>query len=127
MDSFMVNGDRWRIERVSADSTYLIDRTDTRTVATTDPATMTVYISDRLHGSMMARVLIHEIGHCVMVSFGLIEELRAMVYPSQWVEAEEWVCNFLADYGMTAFMIASRAMGGDAIRCVPHAMASLAS
>lgn len=127
MDTFMVNGEMWRVERVSADSSYLIDRTDTRTVATTDPKTMRVYISDRLHGSMYARVLIHEIGHCVMFSYGLIQELRAMVYPSMWVQAEEWVCNFLADYGMTAFAIASRTMGKSALQCVPDAMASLAA
>lgn len=127
MDTFMVNGDRWRIERVSNDSEFLIDRTETRTIATTDPKTMTVYISDKLQGSMYARVLIHEIGHCVMVSYGLLNELHSMVYPRDWIRAEEWVCNFLADYGMKIYRITRRMLGDDAMRCVPLAMASLAA
>lgn len=122
---FLVCGDLWYIEKVSSGSNFLIDRTNSYSIATTDPDTMTVYILDSLSGSMYARVLIHEIGHCVMFSCGLLEQLHSMVYPSMWIEAEEWVCNFLADYGMTAFIIASNLLGADAIRCVPDAMASL--
>ena len=33
-----------------------------------------------------------------MTSFGLIEELHRLVKPEYWIEAEEWVCNLLADY-----------------------------
>lgn len=42
MDSFFVNGYLWRIKRVPYASPMLIEKTGTRTVATTDPITRTV-------------------------------------------------------------------------------------
>ena len=55
---------------------------------------------------MAERVLIHELGHCVIFSYNLFDELHEMVKPEYWVDAEEWVCNFIADYGLAVFSIA---------------------
>lgn len=74
---------------------------------------------------MMARVLIHEMGHAVIWSYDLFDDIHRMVKPQYWVEAEEWICNFLADYGMEVFAAASRVMGGGALTCVPEAMERL--
>ena len=84
----------------------LMDRTGTFTVATTDPITRTVYLSSDLHDGMLVKVLIHELGHCAMISFNLIEDIHRMVKPEYWFEAEEWLCNFLSDYGFKIFSIA---------------------
>lgn len=97
----------------------LVDRTSTRTVATTDPGTGCVYISNDIHGEFLLRVLLHELGHCAMVSFDLLYDIHKMVKPRYWVRAEEWVCNFIADYGLTIFNIAFSVLGYEAFQIVP--------
>lgn len=125
MHSFTVNGDTWHVRMVGRRDDALIDRTGQRRLATTDPFTMTVCLSDELSGSMLSRVLIHEISHAVMWSYDLTRELHRMVRPEHWIEAEEWVCNFMADYGMMVFNRAAKAMGGAAITCIPDVMSRL--
>lgn len=122
---FTLNGDVWRVLMVDGSSDALIDRTSSRRLATTDTDTLTICLSNRLHGSMLARVLIHEMGHAVMWSYDLTNELHRMVKPEHWIEAEEWVCNILADHGMTVFNAAAKIIGGRALTCVPHSMARL--
>lgn len=122
---FTSNGDDWRVERVAWDDPVLIDRTGSLCVATTDPKTMTVYIADWLNGSFLARVLIHEMAHATMWSNGLIPELRRMVSPEHWIEAEEWVCNFLADRGLGIYDEAAKILGGRGIDCIPPVLESL--
>ena len=97
-----------------------MDRTGSATVATTDPETLEVCVSSELSGPFLARVLVHEIGHCALFSFGLVDDIHRMVYPSRWVEAEEWVCNFIADYGWTVFSAAYAVLGEDALYVVPR-------
>lgn len=106
MDSFILNGIEWGIKTVGPDSPYLIDRTHQYKLATTDPNTLTVYLSENIPDSLADRVLIHEIGHCVIFSYGLFDYLHEMVKPEYWIDIEEWVCNFLADYGLMAYSIA---------------------
>lgn len=115
-----MNGYSWRVCYVDADDPMLVDRTGRVTVATTDPGTLTVYILRDLDGVFLSRVLIHELGHCTMFSFGLLDDIHRMVHPRYWLEAEEWVCNFIADYGMTIFDTAYAILGDRAIAVVPY-------
>lgn len=48
------------------------------------------------------RVLIHEICHCVLYSYGLLYDIHKAVKKDYWILAEEWICNFLYDYGLEA-------------------------
>lgn len=105
---FVMNGIPWSIRRVHPDSLLLIDRTNTRTVATTDPYTHTVYLSEALRGSFLCRVLTHELGHCAMVSYGMLGDISSMTKPNRQIDMEEWICNFLADFGGDIFVIADR-------------------
>ena len=50
--------------------------------------------------------MIHELGHCAIFSFDLLPDIHRMVKEKYWIEAEEWMCNFIADYGMMIFSIA---------------------
>ena len=115
-----MNGYSWRVCYVDADDPMLVDRTGRVAVATTDPGTLTVYILQDLDGEFLTRVLIHELGHCAMFSFGLLDDIHRMVHPRYWLEAEEWVCNFIADYGMTIFDTAYAILGDRAIAVVPY-------
>jgi hypothetical protein len=94
-----MNGDLWRVRFVSPNDNVLIDRTGKRTLAVSDYSTMTISIANNLHGELLNRVFIHELGHCVMFSYGLLPELHRMVKKRYWVDAEEFVCNILSDYG----------------------------
>ena len=89
-------------------------------LATTDPTVMRIYISDDLSGQELATVLIHELGHAALFSYGLLPDIHKAVKRQYWMEAEEWVCNFIADYGMRIFSIAYEVMGEDAWMFIPY-------
>lgn len=101
MSTFVMNGYPWQVRITDPHDSKLVDRTNVLRVATTDPVDHVVYLSQSLKGDFLTRVLIHELAHCAMISFDLIEEIHKMVYPEYWIDAEEWVCNFIADFGLT--------------------------
>lgn len=105
---------------VNQRSEMLVDRTGTLTVATTDPETRTIYLSNTLEGDFLNRVLIHELAHCVMISYDLLSSIHKMVYPEYWIEAEELVCDFIANYGFEIFSKAYDILGDDAWLVVPQ-------
>ena len=115
-----MNGDLWKVRFVEPDDQMLVDRTGTLTVATTDPKTLTVFLSLQLRGDFLMTVFIHELGHCALYSFGLLPRIHKMVYPEYWVDMEELICNILADYGLKVFKIAYKKMGYRAWEVIPY-------
>lgn len=69
-----------------------------------------------LGGALLETVLIHEIGHALLVSHGLLGIIHRAVLPEFWVDAEEWLCNYLATYGREVFDAASSLLGYDVRR-----------
>lgn len=122
MHRFVLNGYVWSVVNVPPNDSRLIDRLGSLTVATTDPSTMTVYLSDAIGGYFLTKVLVHEIAHCVLFSYGLLNEIHMLARPDKWIEAEEWVCNFIADYGLYVYDVAYSILGHDAIYMVPYEM-----
>lgn len=120
-----MNGYLWCVRYVDPESNYLIDRTGALTLATTDPDTLCVYISNELQGDFLIRVLVHEIGHCALFSFDLLGEIHKVVDPYYWIEAEEWVCNFIADYGLKIFSVARSILGDNAWVFIPYELERL--
>lgn len=122
MNTFVINGIFWRVETADPGSPYLVDRTHQYRLATTDPNTHCVYLSSELMRegmeSMAYRVLIHELGHCVIFSYDLFDDIHAMVKPEYWIDAEEWICNFIADYGTLIFSIAKTVSSDKALHIV---------
>lgn len=114
-----MNGYSWVVKRVSSQSPMLMDRTGKYTLATTDFSRLTVYISNDLRDSFFSHVLIHELGHCALFSYGLVDDIRKAVKPQYWLQAEEWICNFIADYGLQIFETAYDIAGNDAWTIVP--------
>lgn len=102
---FKINGYIWRVKYVAKNSPCLVDRMGVLTVATTDPYDLTIYISSSIYGQFHDKVLVHELAHAVMLSYYLIDDIHSVVYPTYWMEAEERVCNFIADYGFELFHI----------------------
>lgn len=111
MDEFFMNGYHWRICFVDPNSEQLIDRTGKLTVATTDPTTFRICLSNALYGDFLFRVILHELGHCALFSYGLLNDVHRVVPRSHWIEAEEWLCNLIADYGTVIFQIAYKLYG----------------
>lgn len=109
---FNVNGDEWKVRFVEPHSITLIDRSGIFRLATTDVNVKTVYLSDRLTGAYLEKVLRHEVGHCVMHSYGLTELLHNIVKPAYWIDAEEWLCNYLTDYGIEILEIVDKIIRG---------------
>lgn len=120
-----MNGDLWHVKFVSPYSDKLVDRTKTLRVATTDPNEHCVYLARNLTGDFLNRVLIHELGHVTMISYDLIRDIHRMVYPEYWIEAEEWVCNIIADYGLKIFRAAYEVLGEQAWIYVPYELSRL--
>lgn len=106
-----MNGDLWRVQFVPSQDDVLIDRTGSRTLGVSDYSTHIISIANNLHGELLNRVFIHELGHCVMFSYGLLSELHRMVKKRYWVDAEEFVCNILADYSHFAIGTARDVLG----------------
>jgi len=107
MTRFELNGHTWDVIFVEPHDHRLVDRTGEIRVATTDPKTRCIYLSQDLHGTFLRKVLIHELSHCAMVSYDLLGDIHRMTKQRYWVEAEEWVCNFLADYSFDLLSIAN--------------------
>lgn len=110
MRPFVLNGEVWRPVSVSPDDERLVDRTGRPRLATTDPYTHCVYLSNRLKGFDLQTVLTHEVGHCAMHSYGLLESLHRLIPESCWIDVEEWVCNYLANYGLEILNAANTAL-----------------
>lgn len=126
MNTFIMNGHFWRVQSVPPDSSMLVDRTGEYRVATTDPQTQCIYMSSSLEGSFKKRVLLHELGHCVMLSYGLILSIRYNLPEDLWIPAEEWCCNLIADYGEEIFDKAHKVLGDAAwnvtVQALPKVM-----
>lgn len=106
-----MNGRRWEAVTVPEWSEKLVDRTGFRRLATTDPYTSMIYITRSLKGALLETVLIHELGHALAVSYGMLSAIHSVVRPERWIDAEEWLCNYVATYGREIFDIASNLLG----------------
>lgn len=122
MSNFYMNGYLWHVEFVDPYSYELVDRTGKMRVATTNPKTLCVYLSADLRGDFLETVLFHELGHCTMFSFHMLHDIHRMVHPAYWIEAEEWICNFIADYGRAIFRLGYAILGENAWMLVPYGL-----
>lgn len=120
LKSFVLNNDLWHIYHVPYDDPLLIDRTGHRTVGTTDSNSLSVYLSSDLEGECLYKVLLHELCHCAIHSFSLIDQIHSVVDPKNWILAEEWLCNFIYDYGITILEKTFRILGERALDYLPQ-------
>ena len=86
---YKINGITWYMIRVRSDSPMLMRSDGSITVGMCDRETQTIYISDALHGRYLRKVLLHEICHSAMFSYGI----------DMSVDQEELFCDLLSTYG----------------------------
>ena len=113
MEIFYLNQTLWKVYYISSSSAYLIDRTGKRKLATTDVKRKIIFIDCTLTGDTLFKVILHEISHAAIDSYGLLKDIYGAVNRSSWVNAEEWLCNYLYNYGLEIINSALNAMPGD--------------
>ena len=87
---FIINDEKWYVEYVSPIHTYLYrESTGTYTLGCCDDLTKTIYLNENLQGSLLKKVLCHEITHAAMFSYNI-----ELTY-----EQEEIVADIIATFG----------------------------
>lgn len=125
IDEFYMNGLHWSIRFVNPNSDILIDRTLSKTVAVTDPDTMTIYLSNKLRGEFLTRVVLHELSHAMMYSYHYLDEIHRYCKKRYWIEMEELIANLIANQAKEIFQRAYDVVGDEAIRFVPYELERL--
>lgn len=85
----IINGYKWDIVKVDEHDPVLKRSDGSYTVGVTDRNTMTVYLSDKLKGAFLNKVLTHEICHCAVFSYGIEMDIRT----------EEIVADYISLFG----------------------------
>lgn len=124
---FVMNGDLWHVRFTSPKNPVLIDRTNVLTVAVTDPATMTIYISDKIYGCFLTRVILHELSHAMMYSYGYLYLIHKYCKSEYRIDMEELIANLIADRAKEIFERAYEIVGDEAIRFVPYGLGRYAA
>ena len=122
IDEFYMNGLRWRVRFTYPTDPVLVDRTGTLTIGVTDSATMTIYLSNKLCGGFLTRVVLHELSHAMMYSYHYLDEIHRYCKKRYWIEMEELIANLIADRAYEIFQRAYDIVGDDAIRFVPYGL-----
>lgn len=84
-----INGIQWKIKFVRPWDDMLIREDGVRTLGMCDRDTKTIYLAENLEGSMLKKVICHELVHAAMFSYS--------VYLS--LEQEEVIADIIATYG----------------------------
>ena len=111
MRPFVANGEVWRVVWVHPGDPRLVDRTGTKTVATTDPVTRTIHVSTELSPPKLDLVMLHEVAHAMTMSYGLLGRIHSDIPERYWVPVEEWAAQLVGEYGVEAVIAASEALG----------------
>ena len=122
IDEFYMNGFHWNVRWANPTDPILIDRTLSKTVAVTDPETMTIYLSNKLRGEFLTRVVLHELSHAMMYSYHYLDEIHRYCKKRYWIEMEELIANLIADRAYEIFQRAYDVVGDEAIRFVPYGL-----
>lgn len=86
---FEINGEYWYVRFVDPDHPIFLMGNGEYTIGTCDDYTKTIYLANNLEGSLLRKVLSHEIVHSAMFSYN--------VYLSY--EQEEILADIIATYG----------------------------
>lgn len=86
---YQMNEINWSVRLVRADSPMLMRSDGSFTCGMCDRETQEICISELLQGAFLRKVLLHEITHSAMFSYGI----------DMSVEQEELFCDLLSTYG----------------------------
>ena len=84
-----INGIGWIVKFVHPWDDILIREDEVRTLGMCDRDTKTIYLAENLEGSMLKKVICHELVHAAMFSYNVCLSL----------EQEEIIADIIATYG----------------------------
>lgn len=93
---YAMNGLNWSVSLVSSYSDMLRRSDGSYTAGMCDRTTRTIYISESLKGAFLRKVIIHEVCHSAMFSYGI----------DMSIEQEEMFCDLISTYGDEIFSVA---------------------
>ena len=120
-----MNGDWWSVWWTDPTDPILVDRTNVLTCAVTDPETMTIYLSNQLSGNFLTTVVLHELSHAMMVSYGYLDIIHKYCKKRYWIDMEELIANLISQQAKEIFERAYDIVGDEAIRFVPYELERL--
>lgn len=94
---FDINGIEWKVKYINSDNDLLMRKDGSITLGMTDRNMRTVFLSNRLQGRLLKKVLTHEICHCCIFSYGIYLTL----------EQEEYLCDFVATHAQEILNLAN--------------------
>lgn len=92
---FKINGIEWQTVEVPSSDGSLRRSDGSLSVGVTDNVTYCIYLSKSLRGAFKRKVMIHEVCHAFMFSYGVLIP----------IEQEEFICDFVATYGDDIFSV----------------------
>ena len=125
INGFYMNGDWWSVWWTDPTDPILVDRTNVLTCAVTDPETMTIYLSNQLSGNFLTTVVLHELSHAMMVSYGYLDIIHKYCKKRYWIDMEELIANLISQQAKEIFERAYDIVGDEAIRFVPYELERL--
>lgn len=99
---FTINGIDWEIIYVNPFSDDLRRSDGSLTVGVTDMPKRAVFLSNRLRGAFLRKVLAHELVHCFMFSYSIHIP----------IEEEEYIADWVATYGTDLIYLLDDLMRG---------------
>ena len=93
---FTINGRIWQIKYATPGSLNLRRSDGSETVGVTNLKEGVIYLSTALSGAFLRKVLIHELTHAAMFSYGIFTD----------IETEELICDVLASHGEEVIRLA---------------------
>lgn len=95
---FIINGIRWDIKLVDPRNSIFITSDNYYTIGVCDLLTKTIYLANNLEGSMLKKVLCHEVAHAAIYSYNINLSLNK----------EEIIADWIATYGQEIFYITNK-------------------
>ena len=86
---FQINGRIWQIKYATPGSKNLRRSDGSETVGVTNLNDGIIYLSTALSGAFLRKVLIHELTHAAMFSYGIVVD----------IDTEELICDLIASHG----------------------------
>lgn len=99
--TFTVNGIKWKIKYVNPFSDDLRRSDGSLTVGMTDWEKRSVFLSNRLTGAFLRKVLAHELCHAFCFSYNI----------TMSIDEEERLADFVASYGTELIYLLDDLMG----------------
>lgn len=95
---FIINGVNWKLAYVSPNFPLLRRMNGEYTIGACDNLTRTIYINEMLTGSLLKKVLCHEIVHAAMFSYNV----------GLTIEQQELVADLISTYGEEIIYITNK-------------------